>query len=101
MGIVAASVGYKLFQPDADHFLKIMVETEQAKLPDDDPHHEVMMQTWARLCKCMKGEFAPYMRLVMPSLLQSAAIKPEITTATYENFEDLQSEGWEFLPVGD
>lgn len=36
-------------------------------------------QAWARLCKCLGQEFLPYMSVVMPPLLRSAQLKPDVT----------------------
>lgn len=40
---------------------------------------EISFQAWARLCKCLGQEFLPYMSVVMPPLLRSAQLKPDVT----------------------
>jgi importin-5 len=35
-------------------------------------------QAGARLCKCLKDEFVPYLPVVMPLLLKSALVEPDI-----------------------
>lgn len=38
-----------------------------------------MLQAGARFCKCLGTEFLPYLPLVMPQLLQSASLSPDVT----------------------
>ena len=40
-----------------------------------------MLQAGARLCKCLGEEFLPYMNVVMPPLLASAQLKPDVNVA--------------------
>lgn len=41
--------------------------------------YDLSTQAWARLCKCLGQEFLPYMSVVMPPLLRSAQLKPDVT----------------------
>ena len=50
-------------------------------LDADDPTAGYMLQAGARLCKTLGEEFLPYLGTVMPSLLASAAHKPDIEVA--------------------
>ena len=38
-----------------------------------------MLQAGARVCKCLGPDFLPYMDLVMPQLLQTAAQQPDVS----------------------
>lgn len=42
-------------------------------------------QAWARLCKCLGQDFLPYMGFVMPRLLQSAQLKPDVTITSADS----------------
>ena len=42
-------------------------------------------QAWARLCKCLGQDFLPYMGFVMPPLLQSAQLKPDVTITSTDS----------------
>jgi len=44
----------------------------------DDPTLGYMLQAGARLCKCLGNEFIPYLSIVMPPLIKSANIEPDI-----------------------
>jgi len=53
-----------------------------------------LLKAWARLCKCLGQDFLPYMEFVMPPLLQSASLKPDvtITSADSDDIEDSDDE---------
>ncbi|CAI5949010.1 unnamed protein product, partial [Closterium sp. NIES-65] len=40
---------------------------------------------WARLCKCLGAEFLPFMHVVMPPLLHSASLKPDVTISDIDD----------------
>lgn len=44
-----------------------------------------ILQAWARLCKCLGQDFLPYMSVVMPPLLQSAQLKPDVTITSADS----------------
>lgn len=48
-----------------------------------------MLQAWARLCKCLGQDFLPYMRVVMPPLLLSAQLKPDVTITSADSDNDI------------
>ncbi len=98
--IMAAAVGATKFQPDAPHILPAMVALQKQRMSSDDPMLTHLMQGWARLCRCLKEHFVPYLPVVMPNLLQSASMQPETQMATNENYDSLHEEGaWNFRTV--
>lgn len=38
-----------------------------------------MISAWARICKILGEEFATYLPLVMPPVMQAASFKPDVT----------------------
>ena len=54
---------------------------QETQLDADDPRANYMLQAGARLCKCLGSEFIPYLGVVMPSLLRSAQLKPDVNVA--------------------
>ena len=54
---------------------------QESHLDADDPRANYMLQAGARLCKCLGNEFIPYLGVVMPSLLRSAQLKPDVNVA--------------------
>jgi importin-5 len=59
------------------------------------------LQAGARICKALGPEFLPYMEIVMPPLLQSAQLKPDVNITDagsdddedYDNDDDEVSDG--------
>ncbi|VDO98727.1 unnamed protein product [Soboliphyme baturini] len=62
-----------------------------------------MISAWARLCKVLGKDFQQYLPLVMPTVMNTAALKPEMTLVEEEDAEGLQEEDneWQFLNIGD
>jgi hypothetical protein len=62
-----------------------------------------MLQAGARLCKCLGEEFLPYMEIVMPPLLRSAQLRPDVqitdADSDAEDEEDEEVWGWPCLSV--
>lgn len=54
------------------------------------------LQAWARLCKCLGREFIPYMSVVMPPLLQSAQLKPDVIITSADSDVDIDDEDERF-----
>lgn len=48
-----------------------------------------VLQAWARLCKCLGQDFLPYMNVVMPPLLHSAQLKPDVTITSADSDADI------------
>lgn len=64
------------------------VGAQAQQLDPDDPTAGYMLQAGARLCKCLGEEFLPYLDTVMPALLHSAQLKPDVDIADAEGAED-------------
>ncbi len=59
-----------------------------------------MLQAGARICKALGAEFLPYMDIVMPPLLASAQLKPDvnITDAASDADEDYEDDDEVCIP---
>ena len=81
----------------------LQTQTEEAELEDDDPQVSYMISAWARMCKILGKDFTQYLPLVMPPLLKTAAMKPEVAIFDAEdNKTDMNEvDGWEFVTLGD
>ena len=52
-----------------------------------------MLQAGARFCKCLGSEFLPYLPMVMPQLLQSASLSPDVSVREQDDEgEDIEEE---------
>ena len=57
-------------------------------------------QAWTRLCKCLGQDFIPYLQVVMPPLLKSAQVKPDVQVTDVEDgAEDDEDEDVEVITV--
>ena len=56
-----------------------------------------MLQAGARLCKCLGEEFVPYLGVVMPPLLTTAEVKPDILVQEESDSEGDEDEDEEVL----
>ena len=98
--IMASAVGAEKFRADGAVILPAMVQMTGVQLQSDDPMLTHLMQGWARICRCLKGEFVQFLPVVMPGLLRSAAMMPQTQLANHENYDNLQEEGcWNFRTV--
>jgi hypothetical protein len=73
-------------------------------MEDDDPTISYMLQAWARLCKCLGQEFLPYMSVVMPPLLRSAQLKPDVTITDADSEDEgneSDDQSVETITIGD
>ena len=84
------------FMSDALEVMRTLKET-QDQMPADDPNVAYMLSSWARICqilgRCSASappalmqllagmDFLPYLDVVMPSLIASAKLKPDVVSA--------------------
>jgi hypothetical protein len=61
-----------------------------------------LLQAWGRIAKCLgqDSDFIPYLAVVMPPLLKSAEVKPDITITDADDYdEDEEEEGTETVTL--
>ncbi|KAL7751650.1 importin subunit beta-3 [Sorochytrium milnesiophthora] len=99
--LIAMAVGKEVIQQDAHEFLNLLMEIQKVATDPDDPQVSYLLHAWARMCQVMGTDFLPYLSVVMPPLLHSAALKPDVAMLDLE--EDLEDypteEGWEFTTI--
>ena len=77
-----------------------LIQTQQGNLDPDDPQVSFLLQASARICKCLGADFQPYLPFVIPPLLQSAQIDPELeVTDADEPAADDEDDGLESVTV--
>ncbi|CAA3002294.1 importin-5-like [Olea europaea subsp. europaea] len=104
ISLVGMAVGKEKFKEDAKQVMEVLMSLQGSQLETDDPTTSYMLQAWARLCKCLGQDFLPYMSVVMPPLLQSAQLKPDviITSADSDNeIDESDDESIETITLGD
>ncbi|KNA22702.1 hypothetical protein SOVF_032190 [Spinacia oleracea] len=103
ISLVGMAVGKEKFRDDAKQVMEVLMSLQGSQMESDDPTTSYMLQAWARLCKCLGQDFLPYMSVVMPPLLQSAQLKPDvtITSADSDDIEDSDDDSMETITLGD
>ncbi|EAU92069.1 RAN binding protein-like protein [Coprinopsis cinerea okayama7 len=73
--------------------------TESPHDPNDTQLTHYLIATWAKICQAMGQEFEPYLPVVMPSLLNAASAKADISVYD-EDVENMEErEGWEVIEM--
>jgi len=96
ISLIGGAVGKEKFYNDAKIVMELMINTQNSSLESDDPQIGFLLQSWARICKCMGQDFVPYLPYVMKPLLESAQLTPEVTVLDADDSaEGYDQEGWE------
>ncbi|KAH7315386.1 hypothetical protein KP509_21G047300 [Ceratopteris richardii] len=105
ISLIGMAVGKEMFGQDAKQVMDVLMSLQGTQLEHDDPIVNYMLQAWGRICKCLGQEFQPYMSIVMPPLLRSAQLKPDVTITDAANVEndnlDSDDESVERITIGD
>ncbi|KAK7826615.1 importin-5 [Quercus suber] len=103
ISLVGMAVGKDKFRDDAKQVMDVLMSLQGSQMESDDPTTSYMLQAWARLCKCLGQDFLPYMNVVMPPLLQSAQLKPDVTITSADSDDDIDEddESIETITLGD
>ncbi|XP_055814570.1 uncharacterized protein LOC129884270 isoform X1 [Solanum dulcamara] len=104
ISLVGMAVGKDKFRDDAKQVMDVLMSLQGSQMETDDPTTSYMLQAWARLCKCLGQDFLPYMTVVMPPLLQSAQLKPDVTISSADSDNELDEsddDSMETITLGD
>ncbi|XVF56868.1 hypothetical protein PTKIN_Ptkin06aG0154900 [Pterospermum kingtungense] len=103
ISLVGMAVGKDKFRDDAKQVMEVLMSLQGSQMESDDPTTSYTLQAWARLCKCLGQDFLPYMSVVMPPLLQSAQLKPDVTITSADSDADIDDddESIETITLGD
>ncbi|XP_058802795.1 importin-5 [Phymastichus coffea] len=101
VSLIGLAVGTEKFIADANEVMDLLLKTH-TDLPEDDPQLSYLISAWARLCKILGKQFEQYLPLVMPTVLQTASMKPEVALLDNEDMEDVESDvDWQFVSLGE
>lgn len=96
ISLIGVAVGKEVFAQDAKEVMDLIIATQQAsdaaQLESDDPQISFMLQACGRICKCLGEQFQPYLPYVIPPLLRSAQIDPELRVLDHDDDDDEQEE---------
>ncbi|UIZ28484.1 hypothetical protein KXD40_009310 [Peronospora effusa] len=78
LSLIGQAVGREVFSRDAPSILKVMAEMQATpSIVGNELIRTYLLQAWARCCTCLGHDFAPYLPLVMPTLLEAATQQAE------------------------
>ncbi|KAI8992324.1 armadillo-type protein [Pilobolus umbonatus] len=100
--LIALAIGKKAFSPYTTEFIHILAEIQQSVTEADDVQTTYLLAAWARMCKMMGQDFLPYLPNIMPPLLQSAKLTPEITFLDPDEDPETKyspDDGWEYVGI--
>eukprot|EP01012_Entosiphon_sulcatum_P040612 TRINITY_DN542_c0_g1_i1.p1 TRINITY_DN542_c0_g1~~TRINITY_DN542_c0_g1_i1.p1 ORF type:complete len:1085 (-),score=290.63 TRINITY_DN542_c0_g1_i1:1051-4281(-) len=95
VSLIGMSVGKEKFGPDAREVMEMLHRAQQVALEPDDPQASYLLQAWGRIAKCLGPDFAPYLQLCIPPVLQQASVETEVTIADVEDDDDGDDDGEE------
>ena len=102
ISLVGMAVGKEQFAPDAREVMDLLMQLQAGGFEDDDTTASYMQQAWTRLCKCLGRDFIQYLQVVMPPLLKSAQLKPDVQVTDAEDAgEEEEEDDVEVIAVGD
>eukprot|EP00798_Chlamydomonas_sp_ICE-L_P025737 gene25737-11397_t len=101
ISLVGMAVGRDRFRADARKVMEFLQVLQQTEMDSDDPTSSYILQAGARLCKCLKEEFLPYLQIVMPPLLKSARLDPDVKVKEADEDDEDDDEDLERIPIGD
>lgn len=81
ISLIGLAVGSEKFLTDANDVMQLLVKTQLefgSEVEDDDPQVSYMISAWARMCKILGKQFEQYLPLVMPAVVKTASLKPEV-----------------------
>lgn len=104
LSLIIFAVGKTVFAPDAAGFIQVLQNIQATVTDADDPQSSYLLSAWARICTVLGTDFAPYLPIVLPPLIASASLKPEMVA--FDASEDTgdrfnEEDGWEVMAVGE
>lgn len=107
ISLIGLAVGKEKFIHDVGPVMNLLMATQtqndtEASGDDDDSQASYMISAWARICKLLGRDFESYLPIVMPQVLKSACIKPEICILDNDEADTVESDlDWQVVKLGE
>jgi hypothetical protein len=95
VSLIGLAVGREIFSNDIHEIM----EQLNKNLGTDDENASYVISAWARICKVLREDFAPYLSVVMPTVLKCADFSPEMSILQED--EEKDDEDWDVLDIGE
>jgi hypothetical protein len=87
ISLVGMAVGKERFASDAAAVMAYMQALQTAGIDPGDPIASYMIQAGARICTTLGQDFIPYLPIVMPAVLETAKMKPDVMVSKVSDGE--------------
>jgi len=77
VSLIGVAVGKTHFSKDIQEIANLFMNIQTQAEPDD-PANTHLLQSWSRIARCLQQDFVPFLPHVIPPLLKSAAIEPQV-----------------------
>ncbi|CAH8670565.1 unnamed protein product [Schistosoma margrebowiei] len=106
ISLIGLAVGKEKFIQDVGPVMNLLLQTQtqtdSESSDEDDPQASYMISAWARICKLLGRDFESYLPIVMPQVLRSACVKPEICILDNDEADDVESDvDWQVVKLGE
>nr|CAH8872708.1 unnamed protein product [Trichobilharzia regenti] len=107
ISLIGLAVGKEKFLQDVGPVMNLLLQTQtqpdsESSVDDDDPQASYMISAWARICKLLGRDFESYLPVVMPQVLRSACVKPEICILDNDEADNVESDvDWQVVKLGE
>ncbi|XP_003737866.1 importin-5 [Galendromus occidentalis] len=103
VSLIGVAVGKERFTGDAAGVMELLLANEiHLHLAEDSPLLSYMIYAWMRLCKILGREFERYLPSVMPSVMKTAALSPQISLIDEDEVPDeADNEEWTYVSFDD
>ncbi|XP_018655445.1 putative importin-beta 3 [Schistosoma mansoni] len=106
ISLIGLAVGKEKFIQDVGPVMNLLLQTQtqpdSESSDEDDPQASYMISAWARICKLLGRDFESYLPVVMPQVLRSACVKPEICILDNDEADDVESDvDWQVVKLGE
>eukprot|EP01080_Neovahlkampfia_damariscottae_P002593 gene2593-3554_t len=99
ISLVGLAVGKDKFGNDSQEVMQLLLSTQIDNLESDDPQIHYVQQAYARIAKCLKESFSPYLDYVIPYVIQCASVKPEVIVADADEEAYEEEEGMDSVTI--
>jgi len=96
---IADAVGTEPFAADAPRVMDLLMALHQQQLSGDDSQMGTILKASARIAKCMKGAFVPFLDLLLPSVMAYATLDPKLNMEAADGTENGDGEDAEYSIV--
>ncbi|KAH8867942.1 Importin-5 [Schistosoma japonicum] len=106
ISLIGLAVGKEKFIQDVGPVMNLLLQSQtqpdSESSDEDDPQASYMISAWARICKLLGRDFESYLPVVMPQVLRSACVKPEICILDNDEADSVEADvDWQVVKLGE